>query len=109
MTETPPRGLEWTIAPFGRVLALSLALVSLGLSIFFGFKQNQLIDCLAAQDLADQRRTSAIASATDAERVADLENLLKATAETKQDLIAARRYSDRVRAANPAPDVEPCG
>lgn len=109
MTETPPRGLEWTVAPFGRVLALSLALVSLLISIYVGWRYTGLVDCLSAQDLADQRRTSAIASATDAERAADLA-LLRNPEDERLRLadIAARENTDRVRSAYPAPAVESC-
>lgn len=110
MNSTPPRGLEWTINAFGRVLALSLAIISLGASMYIGWRQVELVDCLKAQSDEAQRRTSAIASATDLERTADLA-LIKGgpnLEELRRDAIAARAYTDRVRAAHPAPPVKPC-
>lgn len=110
MTETPPRGLEWTIAPFGRVLALSLALVSLGVSLYVGYRYTGLVDCLSAQALANQQRTAAIAAATDAERDADLALLRGGLSpeNLQREAISAREYTDKVRAAHPAPPVSPC-
>lgn len=110
MTETPPRGLGWTVAPTGRVLALLLAVVSLAVSFYVGWRQVRLVDCLKQQAVADQRRTAAIAGATDIERSADLA-LIKGgpdVAELRRSAIAARENTDRVRARYPAPPPEPC-
>lgn len=112
MTEVPPHGLEWTLRPVGRILALALALVSLLVSVYVGWRYVELVECLTAQDLADQRRTSAIAAATDVQNAADYA-LLKATGDDavrlRQDAIVAREYVSRIRAANPAPPVQSCG
>lgn len=110
MSDTPPRGLEWTLAPFGRILALSLAIVSLIVSLYVGYRYTGLVDCLRDQTLSAQQRTSALAAATDAEREADLA-LLKGgldLIELQRASIAARQNTDKVRAAYPAPPVKPC-
>lgn len=110
MNQVPPRGFGWTIAPFGRVLAISIALVSLLLSIYVGWRQVELTECLKAQADEAQRRTAAIASATDLERQADLA-LIKGGAnpgDLRARAIAARENTDAVRLAHPAPPVKPC-
>ncbi len=109
MTEIPPRGLKWTISSFGRMLSLTLAVASLVVSAYVGYRYVGLVDCLRERDTADQRRTAAIAAATDLERRADLDLIrLPATAELRAAAVAAREHTDAVRAANPAPEVRPC-
>ncbi len=110
--DAPPRGLGWTIAPFGRLLSFALAVAALSLSVYVGYRYVGLVDCLRHQNEADQRRTAAIAAATDDERYADLQ-LLSAVepgqrAEWRALAIKARQHTDRVRAANPAPALAPC-
>lgn len=112
--DPPPRGLGWTVSPFGRVVSLTLAVIALGLSVYVNVLRIELAECLADRDLADQKRTAAIAAATDDERLADLA-LLKGAHENefKRDelrklTIKAREHTDRVRLANPAPKVRPC-
>lgn len=113
-SDPPPRGLGWTIAPFGRVLSFILAVVALMVSMYVGWRYIGLVDCLSDRDLADQRRTAAIARATDAERRADLDlirggSLAPAERERLRALaVAARENTDRVRAEHPAPVVQSC-
>ncbi len=108
----PPRGLRWTDAPSGRLIATALAVVSLVVSLYVGYRYVGLIDCLQSRDTADQTRTAAIAAATDAERIAQA-NLI-ATAGTpeaagaREAVLRAYAHTDKVRAANPAPKVVPC-
>lgn len=110
MTEEPPRGLSWTVAPVGRLLVLSLAMASLLISIYVGYRYTTLVDCLNERDLADQSRTSAIAGATDAEREADLRLLIGEgdPEQLRRDSVAAREATSQVRARYPAPAVQPC-
>lgn len=110
MTEVPPRGLEWTLAPIGRILALTLATVSLLVSLYVGYRYTGLVDCLSDQALTAQQRTSALAAATDAEREADLALLRGGLDDPtlQQRAVTAREMTDRVRAAHPAPPVKPC-
>lgn len=111
MTETPPKGLGWAATSVARTLALSLAIVSLMISGYTGWRYLGLVDCLAEQALTGQQRTSALASATDAERAADM-RLLQGGGDVenlRRDAIAARLYTDKVRAAHPAPPVKRCG
>lgn len=113
-TDPPPRGLGWTIAPIGRLLSFALAVVALVVSMYVGYRYIGLVDCLSDRDLADQRRTSAIARATDAERRADLD-LIRGGALAPPErerlralAVSARENTDRVRAEYPAPAVESC-
>ena len=69
-----------------------------------------LVSCLSERDLADQRRTAAIARATDQERRADLA-LIKGQgdpAALRAAALAAREHTDEVRRTHPAPKVVPC-
>jgi hypothetical protein len=70
------------------------------------------VDCLSERDAADQRRTAAIARATDAECAVDLALLRGAgtsdVAALRVAATAARENTDAIRRAYPAPRVEPC-
>lgn len=94
------------------LVAFSLAVISFVVSGYIGYRYVGLVDCLAAQALADQKRTAAIAAATDQERRADLDLLRGAgTADVVQlrtAAIAAREHTDQVRRENPAPAVKSC-
>lgn len=109
-TQPAPRGFRWADAPIGRVIVLVLAVISLALSLYVGYRYVGLIDCLQAQASADARRTSAIAEATDRERAADLALLMGDgdPAELRRLDVEARKHTDAVRAANPAPAAVPC-
>jgi hypothetical protein len=90
-------------------VALGMALVSLFMAFFVTYRQYSLVSCLAERDAAARIRTAAIAEATDAERIADLRLLRDGTPESRDASISARVNTDLVRAAHPAPDVQPCG
>lgn len=90
------------------LVAVILAIAALTLSIYVNSRYTGLIECLRVSAEADQRRTSAIAAATDAERIADLTLLRDRTDEHRAAAIAARENTDRVRAENPAPATAPC-
>lgn len=90
-------------------IALVMAVISLLVAFFVAYRQYDLVNCLAERDAEVRIRTSAIANATDSERIADLALLRNSTPETRQAAIAARANTDLVRAAHPAPNVEPCG
>lgn len=88
------------------LVALFLAVTSMVVSGYVGYRYVGLVDCLRAASLADQRRTAAIADATDEERAADLALL---RGEGSRDAAArAREHTDEVRRAYPAPPVKPC-
>lgn len=103
-----PRGFRWADAPAGRAIVIVLAAVSLLLSLYVGYRYVGLIDCLNARDTADQRRTSAVARATDAERVAQRAAIDTTDETARLAWLAAIDETDRVRAAYPAPAVVPC-
>lgn len=86
-----------------------MALVSLLVALYVSYRQYDLVNCLAERDAADRTRTSAIAAATDAERIADLRLLRDGTPEARAAAISARDNTDKVRAAHPAPNTERCG
>lgn len=90
-------------------VALALAMLSLIMAMYVTYRQYDLTNCLAKRDAEARTRTSAIAVATDAERIADLHLLRVGTPEARAEAIAARGITDRVRAEHPAPDIEPCG
>lgn len=110
----PPRGLRWADTYVARLAGQLLAVVSIVVSLYVGWRYVGYVDCLRQSSAADQRRTSAIAAATDAERRADrllLEGAAAggpSVAELRAADIAAREHTDRVRAANPAPPVTTC-
>jgi len=89
-------------------IALVFAVASLLLSGFVTWKQYALVGCLAERDQQVRQRTSAIAAATDAERIADLALLRDGNPQTRAAAISARKNTDEVRAANPAPAVDRC-
>lgn len=108
-TPAPP-GLRWLAGSFGRVLVALLAVASLVTSMYVGYRYTGLVNCLQERDLADQRRTAAIAAATDRERQADLA-LIRGqgdNAELRRAALTAREATDRTRAEHPAPAVQPC-
>lgn len=106
----PPRGLRWADAWPARITVIILAAVCLITTSYLVYRYTSLTRCLSDRDTEDQRRTVAIAVATDAERRADLAlirggpdpHALRAAA------IAAREHTDQVRADHPAPPVRPC-
>lgn len=95
-----------------QLVAFALAVVSFGVSGYVGYRYVGLVDCLAGQALADQKRTAAIAEATDAERRADLDLLRGAgtpdVVQLRVAAIAAREHTDQVRAEHPPPAVKSC-
>lgn len=94
------------------VVAFSLAVVSMFVSGYVGYRYVRLVDCLAGQALSDQQRTAAIAAATDDERRADLDLLRGAgtpdVVQLRAAAIAAREHTDQVRREHPAPSVKSC-
>lgn len=100
-----PRGFRWADQPIGRALVTVLAVLSLSLSLFVGYKYVGLIQCLRDRATADAVRTKAIADATDHERAADRALLMKIgdPEALRHAALDARAATDRVRAANPAP------
>lgn len=110
--DRPPRGLRWVEQWPSKALVILLAVISLSLSIYVAGQYVTFVDCLRRNDRADQQRTAAIATATDAERKQQA-LLLAATTpaaahEAKRAVIRAYAETDRVRAANP-PDTRSCG
>lgn len=103
----PPRGLRWTDAPAGRAIVTVLALVTLVLTLYLGFRYQRLVDCLRDNAAADARRTAALAVATDAERIADRQLLIGGAdpIELRKASLEARRVTDEVRASNPPRSV----
>lgn len=110
-TKPAPRGFRWADQPIGRAIMVIMAIISLGLSLFVGYQYVGLIDCLKDQARADAVRTKAIADATDRERAADLALIAgprpngSDAGELRAESVAARKHTDEVRAANPAPPV----
>jgi hypothetical protein len=111
-----PRGFRWADQPVGRAIVTVLAILSLVLSLFVGYRYVGLIDCLQDRAVADGERTKRIADATDVERRADLALLMGVPDEVTDPAarraagkmllaaaVEARRATDRVRAENPAP------
>ncbi len=90
------------------VASALLAIASMVVSIYVGYRYVRLIDCLAARDEASAVRTAAIAEATDLERAADLALLRTPGPAARAFAVEAREATDRVRAANPAPREGAC-
>jgi hypothetical protein len=88
--------------------AFALAVLSLIAALYIGFRYANLVECMAARSLADQERTAAIAPATDRERAADLKLLESPSSAAREEALAARRATDKVRAEHPVPAVKPC-
>ena len=110
-----PRGFRWTDAPAARALLAVLIVTSLGLSIYASALYVSLVNCLNARDMADARRTRAIAVVTDREREADRWLLVGRAPDGTTDPIelrgralTARDATDAVRAANPPPARTSC-
>lgn len=107
----PPRGLGWLNSPWTRLAAFLLVLVSIGLTLYVGYRYVALADCLRTNDDADSKRTSVIATATDAERKAQRVLIAARTpteaAAARSDALAAYDATDRARAANP-PNTRRC-
>lgn len=112
--ERAPRGMRWTENEFTRSLTTILAVVAMVVAIYVGYRQQAYITCVADQQRADAVRTSAIARATDGERVADRRLLDgpvpggRTVEQLRQDSIAARAATDAVRAENPPPPPGNC-
>jgi len=104
LPNSPPHGFRWIVGTAGRILGQVLALASLAMSLYFGYRYVGLTTCLQESALADQRRTSVIAAATDVERAADLHLLRVGGASAREAAIEAREATDRARAQYPAPD-----
>jgi len=104
-----PPGFRWADQPIGRAIVTVLAILSLFLSMLVGYRYVGLIDCLRDRATADEIRTKAISDATDRERAADLALLAGPTPggpsgpELRAADVEARKNTDRVRAAHPAP------
>ncbi len=90
--------------------AYALSAIALVMVTYLYWLRAEQGDCLAAQNLATQRRAAAIAAATDAERKADMVLLLGGPGDEqlRAAAVKARVETDKVRAANPAPVFEPC-
>lgn len=107
-TRPAPRGFRWTDTPAARAVLAVLIVLSLGLSIYASTRYVGLVNCLQTHAARDAIRTKAIADATDVERRADLALIDggPATEQERAAAVEARRNTDRVRAANPAPNGE---
>lgn len=109
-TPAPP-GLRWAASPTGRAIATVLAVLSLIVSLYVGYRYLGLVDCLRMAAAADSERTHALAPVTDAERAAERE-LLKPGGPHKAELdevVRAREAVDEVRRRYPAPEPSACG
>lgn len=105
-----PRGLRWAGTAVARALTLAASALAVVVSGWYGYQYTELVDCLSAQNLSQAARTAAIAHATDLERAADLRLIEGGSAAAlREAAAAARRHTDAVRAANPAPPVKSCG
>lgn len=113
-SQPAPRGFRWADSPIGRTIVMLLAVLSLALSLYVGYRYVHLINCLQDVATADAKRTAAIADATDAERAADLALLMgpqpggPSAAALRAADVEARKHTDTVRAAYPAPPAVPC-
>lgn len=105
--ETPPRWLAWTDKATTRAATTLIAIIALLLSFGLLVRLQALVDCNTDANRADAKRTAAIAAATDGEREADLALIVGArpagpsAEQLRAAAVAARQYTDRVRAANP--------
>lgn len=110
LAERPPKALAWLDAPATKASTTLLALVAILAAIFLGFEQQQYVSCIADQQRADQRRTSAIAAATDRERAAQRQ-LISAAGNgdgLRDAVLRAYDSTDQVRAENPPPPAGSC-
>lgn len=110
----PPRGLRWVGGTTGTVVAYIVAAGALALSIYVLGLYQDLANCLATSQAADQRRTAALAPYTDAERAADRALLIGPLPggpdghTLRQRDLDARAATDRARAENPVPPPTGC-
>lgn len=113
MSPYPPRGLRWTDTGVVRTTANIVAFVALLTAVFAGIRQQVYVNCVADQQRAQAMRTSAIATATDAERRAQ-RALITAVGDERQveamraAALAAYDATDAVRKAHPAPPPKHC-
>lgn len=105
--DNPPRWLRWANTSGARATTTVIAMLALFVSGYLFYRLNELVTCIADQQAADQRRTSIIAEATDAERRADAALVAGPMPggpdgrELRRLDVEARRHTDTVRAANP--------
>lgn len=114
LPDDPPRWLAWFGTPTMKAVTTFVALFSLLVSAVLYWQLQAFTQCVADQQRADASRTAVIAKATDAERRADAALVAgpqpggpDAAALRRQD-VAAREYTDAVRAANPPLPLDPC-
>lgn len=112
--ENPPRWLAWAGTPTMRAATTLVAMFALLVSAILFYELQSFTQCVADQQRADAARTAVIAKATDAERRADAALVAgpqpggpDGTTLRRQD-VAARQYTDAVRAANPPLPLDPC-
>jgi hypothetical protein len=114
LPEDPPRWLAWAGTPTMRAITTLLALVAFIAVGWLGMQQQSFIRCLADQQRADAARTVIISDATDAERRADAALVNgpqpggPSGLELRRADVEARRHTDDVRAAHPAPPASTC-
>lgn len=110
----PPAWLRWANTSAARAATTIIAIIALALSGMLLLRLQRYVDCVAEQQNADARRTSAIAEATDHERRADAALVIGPTpggpsgAELRRLDVEARQHTDRVRADNPPPPAREC-
>lgn len=112
--DQPPRWLAWAGTPTMRAVTTLVSMIALLVSAILFYQLQSFTKCLADQQGADAGRTAIIARATDAERRADA--ALVAGPQPggpdgktlRQQDVAAREYTDAVRAANPPLPLDPC-
>jgi len=112
--ENPPAWLRWANTSGARATTTLIAIVALMTSVVLLARLQGYINCVADSQRQDSQRTAAIAVATDAERAADnalIEGPLPGGPDAQQlraNSYAARQVTDRVRAQNPPPALNPC-
>lgn len=110
----PPRGLRWADTPFARAATTGVAFIAIAASTLIGIRQQTYITCVANQQRASAERAVALATATDAERLADTAVVAgprpggPTADELRAASVAARNVTDRVRAANPPAPARTC-
>lgn len=110
--DNPPRWLRWADTSGARATTTVMAMIALLGCLLLGLRQQAYINCVAEQQARDAERTRAIAAATDVERAADRDLIMGAPGRTQESLraadVAAREFTDQIRAANPPPPVRRC-
>lgn len=112
--DSPPRWLRWANTSGARATTTVIAIVALLLSGWLLLRLQSYVDCVAEQQHADAKRTTAIAEATDRERAADRALIAGPVpggpdaATLRAEAIDARQATDRVRADNPPPPLNRC-